>query len=784
MRLLLLLFIGCFVAKLTAQSDSSLLLKPERLTDKEILTRDPGQQKLKAISATRSLEEIDQLPFSVWVVTADDISRNGFVTLGDVLRAAPGVRVSQPGNALEGETFMIRGLPGNQYVKILINDVPIKPAAALGMPIGAQLPIRQAERIEFFFGPAAITYGDGACAGVINIILKETERPIFTQADLAFGSLGYNSLDLMLGGKLFKDQKVFRFSLYGSSTVRGRTDIFYDDNLFTTKNYLPLGLDSTVYTNRFNYRPRDADGASVARTAQVPHESRLLGINLTWRGMRFNYNRMQRFDHSSLGLSPLAVSYTNPSNRIAEQIETFAFSFQKQRARRTATNTFSLLRYKIDNTSTFTPIFDRLSTAMYYAKRPDIQSNTEQKTILDDLYQRYSSNERYFIGNGIDFRFESRIDATLRPNLYLNTGVQTNFGGGTPLTGYFSSPTQVNLSGDTDPYFVKPFAASADGDLDFHLFAQLYWRGKKMTVIGGSAVNLSVLYGLDYAPRLALQYRLDSAWSVRASYAESFRRPSVFGNINSYVIDIISDPSNPSARLGGNLLAETERIRQAELGVRRLLEDFTTDLSFFYQEGRNIARNGYLNKEDDLWKYGFVNSPGLGLALWGIRGTIGNDIMNFDLGGKNKGPEASTVTGKVEYYCQYSRGREWFGYGLPATHDVRNFPRWMSQFRLSFRAPKWNFMVAINRQNGILSSAVVYRDFYERLPQSDHYPAYRTWDLMLRVYLSKHFLLYLHGQNIFNKHYAGIDATGTPDDLLYNPQQGRLLRFGVNYNMN
>ena len=37
---------------------------------------------------------------------------------------------------------------------------------------------------------------------------------------------------------------------------------------------------------------------------------------------------------------------------------------------------------------------------------------------------------------------------------------------------------------------------------------------------------------------------------------------------------------------------------------------------------------------------------------------------------------------------------------------------------------------------------------------------------------------------MFNKRYAGLDATGTPDDLLYNPQPGRQIRLGVNYNMN
>ena len=108
--------------------------------------RDLSLQSTRVISATRSLEEADQMPFTIWVATAEYIQRNGFITLGDVLRAAPGIRVSQPGNALEGETFLMRGLGGNQFVKILINDVPIKPFTALGMPIGAQLPIRQAER--------------------------------------------------------------------------------------------------------------------------------------------------------------------------------------------------------------------------------------------------------------------------------------------------------------------------------------------------------------------------------------------------------------------------------------------------------------------------------------------------------------------------------------------------------------------------------------------------------------------------------------------------------------
>ncbi|MEZ4941201.1 MAG: TonB-dependent receptor [Saprospiraceae bacterium] len=779
MHLRFTLFFCFYATMLLAQPDSSsLLLLPERLDERHIQDQRRGIPKRKAISATRSLEEVNALPFTVWVVTADDILRNGFVTLGDVLRSAPGVRVSQPGNALEGETFMLRGLSGNQYVKVLINDVPIKPTVAAGMPIGYQLPIRQAERIEVVFGPASAIYGDGACTGVVNIILKETERPIFTQADLSFGNFGFNNLDLMLGGKLFKDKNIFRFSLYGSSTVRERLDYFYDDNLFTTKNYLPLGFDPTLYLNNPNYRAREP-GDTVARSAQIPHESRLLGINLTWRGIQFNYNRLIRLDHSGLGLSPLAVFYGNPSNRIVEQIETVAFRFQKRRAKRTATNTLSLVRYQVRNSSSFTPVFDQLSTAMYYAKAPQIQTPAEQQNVLNGIFTQYNSDERYFVAEGIDARFESRINATLRPYLYLDAGFQTNMGGGVPPMGYFRAPVEAAVFGEPARPFVRPFDVIADGYIDLNVFAQLHLRTKKMTIIGGLAANAAIENALVISPRMALQYRPDSTWMFRVSYAEGFQRPPIYGRVLTYQIDVTD---TLFAQPAFHNLEKTERVRAAEFGIRRYSDRFTTDLLFFYQEGHNLARNGYLTQTDQtIWRYGYENAPGRAMSLWGIQGTIGDDILDFDLS-KNR-PEAGAVTAHLDFYFQYTRGREWFGYGLPATRDIRSFPRWMTQFRLSLRARKWEFTISSNRQNHILSSATVYQDFYGRETVLTKYPAYRTWDAMLQVYLSQNFLLYLHFKNLFNRHYAGIDATGTQDDLLYNPQPGRMFRVGVNYNM-
>ena len=93
-------------------------------------------------------------------------------------------------------------------------------------------------------------------------------------------------------------------------------------------------------------------------------------------------------------------------------------------------------------------------------------------------------------------------------------------------------------------------------------------------------------------------------------------------------------------------------------------------------------------------------------------------------------------------------------------------------------------MFSSNRQSSVLSKSVAYRGQFQLPATQERYPTFRTWDMSARLFLSKQFLVYFYMQNMFNRHFAGLDATGTPDDLHYNPQQGRNIRFGVNYNLN
>ena len=136
-------------------------------------------------------------------------------------------------------------------------------------------------------------------------------------------------------------------------------------------------------------------------------------------------------------------------------------------------------------------------------------------------------------------------------------------------------------------------------------------------------------------------------------------------------------------------------------------------------------------------------------------------------------------------FIQYTRGNEWYGYGVPKTDEVLNQPKWMTQFRMYINVnKKVEIVLAANKQSSSLSKSVLYRDLYQLNNRAERLSQTSTWDLNVRVYLSNHFLLYFSAQNIFDREFQGLDATGTPDDLRYNPQPGRFIRLGVNYNMN
>ncbi len=752
-----------------AQKDSSLLLTPEQLREKDVSSFKKEKSMFTFSSANRTDEEMMDIPFSTWVITSDEILRYGFVTLVDVLKAAPGIRVSQPGNSTEGETFMMRGLSGNQYVKILINNVPIKPSGTLGMPIGAQLPIRQAERIEVMYGTGgAMMYGNEACAGVVNIILKETDRPIFTQADLGFGSKSFNNLDLMFGGRLFRDDNVLKFSLYGSSTVRNFGSIKWKDDkeVFNANSYMlnNMTTDDLEAINRFD-EALENDSTQELRVSGLAHESRMFGMLIDWRGLEFTYHRMERSDHSSLGFNPLSFSYATQDNILKEKMDVYNLRVFLKRERLNLVSNITFERYNIDDFSTMAPVFDAKGALVF--KNRDLQNTAYnyKQLVLGNYADLWVNGPRYINGGSRDLRWENTGSVKLASFFTVHAGMLLSVLDGSPQAGYLRSPKR-DYYGENDSYFNVLAHVYNSYNLDF----------KKWKISGGYSVSVE---GVG-TPRFSVLYKLDSLTSVFANASKAYKVFHPYQDLNTYNIDSVSfitylNGISPEQEENFSSYRYTERVESFEIGIKRRF----SELLFFGQNAYNLAEGGmlYTNRDNKLIS-GYYYPAGLSQKLWGIQ------LRLVGLSTAAKDPKRSGVAWKGEAFVQYTRGKEFLPLNYGTTDAIRNFPRWITQLRSSGRSGKFQMTLAYNRQSSVSSKGAVFNSGWGRKLVRDRHPGFSTTDIMGRFYLNKNFVLYFNVLNVFNRKSYGLDANGSFDDLLAPVQLRRQTRLGITYNMN
>jgi outer membrane receptor for ferrienterochelin and colicins len=111
---------------------------------------------------------------SVFVLSAEDIQRQGFRTLEEALRAVPGLFTYADGL---GPMVGVRGLGllGDRSTRllVLVDGHPLNDSVAMGgSHLGRDLPIPMAavRRIEVIKGPVGSVYGPAAFVGAVNVV--------------------------------------------------------------------------------------------------------------------------------------------------------------------------------------------------------------------------------------------------------------------------------------------------------------------------------------------------------------------------------------------------------------------------------------------------------------------------------------------------------------------------------------------------------------------------------------------------------------------------------------
>lgn len=165
---------------------------------------DTGYAADRAISATRTAADRNEIPLTVEIFNNDVIEDVGSDRVGDALRYGAGLvnDFGATGNRFADSVFS-RGFASNFTQNGLLRN-----------RIGANNPQDSAsvERIEVLKGPASVLYGQLEPGGTINVVTKQPLEEARYSAEASYGSYDFKRFTGDLTGPMFENRKV-RFRL-------------------------------------------------------------------------------------------------------------------------------------------------------------------------------------------------------------------------------------------------------------------------------------------------------------------------------------------------------------------------------------------------------------------------------------------------------------------------------------------------------------------------------------------------------------------------------------------
>jgi outer membrane receptor for ferrienterochelin and colicin len=745
--------------------------------------------EMNVISASRSSKRIGELPITIYVVTRDEIIRNHYNSLIDIIKSLPGMLVSQPGTGELGESFKLRGLIGNLYTMILVNGLPVKPSAVVGMPIGGQLPIRQAERIEIIYGPAAAVYGADAVSGVINIITREADKGTFVMGDIGLGLLEYRNGNFMVGGKTGKNKNVLQYSFYGGLSevsdlnVEKGYDKIYNPLQYLqeagktyniggtisspvdiTENDLRLaGIQPADFISQ-NYPANYEGSLTMPQIEELPASANNLGLHLKYRGVSLAFNNMSRKTHSSLGQSPYFFKYNNPQNFWGENIRSTTLSYNHQWSPKFSTTTnLSSLVYKMDNNSSLGLTFMEYTDKVYrYAASRDI--------LLEQLFT-IMSGPRLEIMSGLTYQYSGNLPQTNFLDSPFNTRDYS----------YFSTKMEI-LDTLTNNFGINPLVYH-----NVSAFSQAYYSLKKFRFMGGIRFDENSQYGFSVSPRLAGLLILNPKTSFRGSIGFAYKAPpsSIAWQSLAYRSGTAHDSlvylSAPNPDL------DPEKFMSVEVGlIRKSKRGLNTNLSLYYNvindpivdlyvptSSRNLPR-AIINSETDSVLLR-ANSYESVSRLFGIQSTFRrNDLIK-----------------KIHLDLELSLTLAFYSDKAPdfleiATDYISNLslnPNHYGQLKLSAEPVK-NLYIQITSiwESSWLRVLMPIKEIYNEI--IDDYDGFYSMDFVANYKFGANLNGFLKVNNIFDERYGGPAYSGMKTALTYNPQTGRSISFGLTYTLN
>ena len=195
-------------------------------------------------AASKYSQTADEAAASVTIVTADDIERNGYVNLGEVLEGVRGFYLSNDRNyQYLGTRGFSRPSDYNNRILVLVDGHTLNEHTWGSAQVGDDITLDLAsiERIEIVRGPGSVLYGTNAMFAVINVVTKDAGALDGITVGARAATIGQRQASLSAGRSLGANTS---FSVTGTYTQSEGERVYFPE--FDAPEIARVDLSGTV----------------------------------------------------------------------------------------------------------------------------------------------------------------------------------------------------------------------------------------------------------------------------------------------------------------------------------------------------------------------------------------------------------------------------------------------------------------------------------------------------------------------------------------------------------
>ncbi|MBH8554265.1 TonB-dependent receptor [Nostocaceae cyanobacterium CENA357] len=713
--------------------------QPTTQTEPEQPTAEVDDPIELVVTATRTEEDVTNIPRSVTVITREEIEKQSATTndIGDILgRTVPGLG---PPNSLNraGNAQTLRGRP----VSILIDGVPQQGNSFVNTQLEYISP-DAIERIEVVRGPTAV-FGQGASGGVINII---TRKPT-TQGFTSTAQIGINAA---AGGDAFLGENSFgNYLQYGFSGKDGIFDYVFSISRNSVGGFFDASGDRIPSNNATS-----DDTVSANILGKIG-----LDIGKDQR-LQFTVNR----GNNSRNINFIA----DPVTRTIPGLQRTRALRQEQEYQGTDTPRITSTSVNLSYTNDAIFGSSKLQAQAYYRSSEELGVARDDRGRFADSINRFRSEEEVFGG-----RLQIQTPLSSSVSLLWGSDYERQQEGATrqelfdPVAFDAGSGDRRVLRQIGEQVYYPAFDLSGLG-----LFAQFQWDASEQLILSGGLrherfnfsvdeftplfddnfdpyVGPSVAGGeLDFSDtvfNIGTVYKVTPEVSVFANFAQGYSVPQLFRVLNFLP---------PGFSLDRDVrFLQPQKVDNYEIGIRGNWNNVQTTIAGFF----NYSALGLSSRGQPDGTIQYIRAP---QRNYGIEATIDwQASSNWKLGSSftwTEGEDDQNEDGDFNAL----RTLEVQPLKLTAYVENQTTPGWRNRLQLLYVG---------NRDRGFEAGS----DFV------------KIQDYIVVDYISSFQIglgsLEVGVQNLFNSRYSSVfsQAGGGLDELLNNYERGRTL--SVNY---